>query len=199
MAPRLERLDLPCPECGGVLTVRSSRQVSDVVREVYAECRNPAPHGPLAIKYLVEITADLHNGDYHDGLHIPASLRKQALAPVSKPDPRQVCIPGCEPVAPAHTPLTAHQLRCPKCDEAMRYVASTQVSSTRRELFALCFNPRCDGKYKVVVEAIHILKGSAPSVDLPRWGRPQALRDVAPQAPNQVPLLPELAAASSGD
>lgn len=187
MHARLERLSLPCPCCGGVLKIRSSRQLSDVVREVYAECHS-TEHAPLTIKYFVEIVADLHNGSYDDGLHIPASLRKQALAPVKRVDARQVCIPGCEPVKPAIAPLTAHELRCPKCQSGMRYIRAKQINEKRRELFTTCFNPECDGKFKVVVEAASILGGDVPGLDLPRWVRPQALAATPAPDPNQLSL-----------
>lgn len=153
--------------------MRSSRQISDVVREVYAECRNGAPHGPLSLKYFVEIVADLHAGGYDDGLHIPPSLRKQALAPVHSATAQAPSPPAAKPA------LQAHELRCPKCQGGMRYIRANQLSPTRRELFTACFNPECDGKFKVVVEATSILNGEAPGLDLPRWVKPQASRKAA--------------------
>lgn len=172
---RLERLGIQCPVCNERMGIRSSRQVTDLLREVYAECNG---HGGLGIKWLVEVSADLHNGGYDDGLHIPASLRKQALAQVPRQDARQTVIPGCE--MPKRKGLAAGELRCPICEEGMRHVEGTQISNIERHVFSICFNPRCPGKFKTVVCATQVQFGDAPNVDLPRWAGRQAMSQ-APQ------------------
>lgn len=161
---RLERLGLLCPVCGEKMGVRSSRQVTDVLREVYAEC---AEHGGLGIKWLVEVTADLHNGSYEDGLHIQPSQRRPALLPIPRQDVRQTVIPGCE--MPTRKGLAAGELRCPVCSGAMRHVRGEQVSAIERHVFSICFNPLCPGKFKTVACAAQVQYGDAPGIALPRW------------------------------
>lgn len=90
-----QRDAFPCPKCGEPMKIRTSRQVTNVVREQYWFCTSVVCDGKF--KANVEIVAQLNTGAYDAGLNIPLSLRKQALAPVPPPDPNQLLLPGLEP------------------------------------------------------------------------------------------------------
>ncbi|MDQ8022212.1 MAG: ogr/Delta-like zinc finger family protein [Moraxellaceae bacterium] len=192
-----ERFDVPCPLCGDRMCTRTSRQVTDLARELYLVCRNPA-HGALELKTYAMVVADLHDGKY-DGLHLPQSLRKQALAPVTRPHRAQLGLPNVETL-PAHVtaPLGAGEYPCPCCNRAMKVVAANQRSKLVRELYMVCFSPMCPGKFMLELEHVLLLRGDASLLpELPRFVRRQALAPVADHRQYQLPGLGPPAAASA--
>lgn len=84
---------LACPACGHPLSIRTSRQLTELLREEYCDCTNDLC--PYRFKVHKEIVANLHEGSFDNGLNIPQSLKKQALAPSRPaPDPNQLDLPG---------------------------------------------------------------------------------------------------------
>ncbi len=67
---------LRCPLCGEPTTIRSSRRVTDLLREEYVDCTNV--NCPGRFKVNREIVASLFEGSYAHGLKIPEYLRRQA-------------------------------------------------------------------------------------------------------------------------
>jgi len=66
---------LRCPLCGEPTTIRSSRKVTDLLREEYVDCTNV--NCPGRFKVNREIVASLFEGSYAHGLKIPEYLRRQ--------------------------------------------------------------------------------------------------------------------------
>ncbi len=94
----LRHTSIPCPLCGSILTVRTSRQLTEVLREEYVDCSNHLCPGRFKVSR--EIVASLFEGSYDHGLKLPQSLRKQALATPPAPDPIQLQLPGLDPEPP---------------------------------------------------------------------------------------------------
>ena len=85
----------PCPLCGAQMFIRTSRQLSNVLREQYWFCTSVSCDGKF--KAIVELVSQLSAGSYDVGLKIPRSMQKQALAqPRPAPDPNQLGLPGLE-------------------------------------------------------------------------------------------------------
>lgn len=181
-----EAYNVPCPVCGTTMRVRTSRQISDIVREMYVECCQG--HDLLSMKFLLAIVADLHQGSYDHGLNIPHSLRKQALAPVSKAQRNQLSLPGCEKAPEPSKAMAAYEVPCPLCQKAVPLTHGVQRDAVTREYFAICLNPFCSGRFRVECSAVLIIHGDAPDLDLPRFAqRRQALSLPVPD-PRQLQL-----------
>lgn len=177
---------LPCPECGRRMTVRTSRQVTEMMRELYVSC--DGAHGELDLKALAYVVGDLHQGSYDDGLHLPQSLRKQALAPVPRPHRDQLVLPTVEPVPPRPS-LGHNEYPCPCCGKPMRFVRAEQQDPLTRDMFAVCFTPECPGKFKVRFEYVSVIAGPVGLLPaLPRFARRQALACITAPDPRQADL-----------
>jgi len=67
---------LRCPLCGEPTTIRSSRKVTELLREEYVDCTNVSCPGRFKVNR--EIVASLFEGSYAHGLKIPEYLRRPA-------------------------------------------------------------------------------------------------------------------------
>jgi hypothetical protein len=107
MAQRWVAVDmtLRCPICGAPTTIRTSRRVTDLLREEYIDCTSVTCPGRFKVNR--EIVASLWEGSFEHGLKIPQCLRKQALAPTGAkpvpPDPNQLELPGLPPADESQT------------------------------------------------------------------------------------------------
>ena len=111
MAQRWVAVDmtLRCPICGAPTAIRTSRRVTDLLREEYIDCTSVTCPGRFKVNR--EIVASLWEGSFEHGLKIPQCLRKQALSPsgpkAPPPDPNQLELPG---LPPADEPQTLSSL-----------------------------------------------------------------------------------------